>query len=134
MWEKKLFKEMGLDTARITFERNSRNTFENAVLSKELVNPKSGDQWILITTAWHMPRSLGVFCKAGWPVIPYPVDHWTMPGNLLRVDLDLSGHLREFTFGMKEWLGLLVYYLSGKTTAVFPDACGQVFDEKNFHT
>jgi uncharacterized SAM-binding protein YcdF (DUF218 family) len=124
---KQLFNKLGLDLSRVTFERNSRNTFENAVLSKELVRPGPGEKWILITTAWHMPRSVGIFCKAGWPVIPYPVDHWTMPGKLLRIDISLSGHLRGLATGVKEWVGLIAYYVSGKTTALFPDQCVQPF-------
>lgn len=124
---RQLFDELGLDLSRVTFERNSRNTFENAVLSKELVRPGPGQKWILITTAWHMPRSVGIFCKADWPVIPYPVDHWTMPGKLLRIEVDLSGHLRGLTTGVKEWIGLIAYYFSGKTTALFPEQCVQPF-------
>ncbi len=123
----RLFDKLGLDLSRVTFERNSRNTFENAVLSKELVRPNPGQKWILITSAWHMPRSVGIFCKAGWPVIPYPVDHWTMPGKLLRIEVELSGHLRGLAAGVKEWVGLIAYYFSGKTTALFPDQCGQPF-------
>jgi uncharacterized SAM-binding protein YcdF (DUF218 family) len=122
---KKLFKKLGLDISRVTFGRNSRNTFENVVLSKGLVKPDPGQKCILITTAWHMPRSVGIFCKAGWPVIPYPVDHCTMPGKLLRVDLNLSGHLRDLAIGVKEWVGLTAYYLSGKTRALIPDQCDQ---------
>ncbi len=120
---RKLLYKLGLDLSRVTFERNSRNTFENVVLSKELVRPAPGQKWILITSAWHMPRSVGIFCKAGWPVIPYPVDHWTMPGKLLRIDLSLSDHLRVLAIGVKEWVGLTAYYLSGKTSALFPDQC-----------
>jgi uncharacterized SAM-binding protein YcdF (DUF218 family) len=123
----RLFDKLGLDLSRVTFERNSRNTFENAVFSKELVRPEPGQKWILITTASHMPRSVGIFCKAGWPVIPYPVDHWSMPGKLLRIDVSLSGHLRSLEIGVKEWVGLIAYYLSGKTTALFPDQCVQPF-------
>jgi uncharacterized SAM-binding protein YcdF (DUF218 family) len=122
---KKLFDDLGLDLSRVTFERNSRDTFENAVFSKELVRPDPGQKWILITTAWHMPRAVGIFCKAGWPVIPYPVDHWTMPGKLLRIDFSLSDHLRGLATGLKEWLGLIAYYLSGKTTTLFPNQCVQ---------
>lgn len=120
---KKLFEKQGLNPSRVTFERNSRNTYENAVFSMAQVKPAPGEKWILITTASHMPRSVGIFCKAGWPVIPYPVDHGTIPGNLLRINLDLSRHLRDLTMGVKEWVGLLAYYVTGKTTALFPEGC-----------
>ena len=68
-----------------------------------------------------MPRSVGIFRKVGWPVIPYPVDHWTEPGDMLEIDLDLAGHLRDLKIATKEWVGLLSYYISGKTSALFPD-------------
>ena len=124
---KRLFDKVGLDLSRVTFERDSRNTFENVIFSKEVVRPNPGQKWILITSASHMPRAVGIFCKAGWPVIPYPVDHWTMPGKLVRLDLNLSGHLQSLEIGEREWVGLIAYYLSGKTTALFPNQCGQPF-------
>ena len=115
-----LFQEHGLDLSRLVLEDQSRNTYENAVCSKALVRPSPGETWILITTAWHMPRSVGIFRKVGWSVIPYPVDHWTRPGSLLSMDLDLAGHLSDFKIATKEWVGLLSYYISGKTSALFP--------------
>jgi uncharacterized SAM-binding protein YcdF (DUF218 family) len=122
---RRLFGEMGLDLSRVRFERNSRNTFENVMLSKKLVGPRPGQKWILITSARHMPRAIGVFCRADWPVIPYPVDHWTTPGKLLRIEFNLCGHLRSLATGVKEWTGLTAYYLTGKTTALFPDRCAR---------
>ncbi len=61
----------------MTLERASRNTFENAVLTKAMVKPKPGERWLLVTSAWHMPRSVGIFRQAGWPVIAYPTDFET---------------------------------------------------------
>lgn len=118
-----LFKQQGLDIARITFERNSRNTFENAVLSKAMVKPHAAENWVLVTSAFHMPRAIGIFCKAEWPVIPYPVDHQTQPDALFRIDLDLASHLGNLTVGVREWVGLIAYYATGKTTALLPQAC-----------
>jgi len=116
-----LLKEHGLDLSRLVLEDQSRNTYENAVCSKALVEPGPEETWVLITTAWHMPRSVGIFRKVGWPVIPYPVDHWTDPGSLLKIDWDPAGNLRDLKFAVKEWVGLLSYYISGKTSALFPD-------------
>ncbi len=117
---RRVFQEQGLDLARVTFEGQSRNTYENVTLSKALVQPQPGQRWILVTTAWHMPRSFGIFSKAGWSVIPYPVDHWTAPGRMMQPDLDLSGHLRELTYGVREWIGLAAYYVTGKTPSLLP--------------
>lgn len=120
---KSLFKQLGFDTKRIIFERESRNTYENAIYSKNLVKPMKNKNWVLITTSWHMPRSVGIFCKAEWPVIPYPVDHQTNKDNLFRIDFDLSGNLNTLKTAIKEWLGLFAYYLSGKTTSFLPSHC-----------
>lgn len=120
---KMLFEQQGMDISHIKFESKSRNTYENAVFSKVLANPVSGENWILITSARHMPRSVGIFCRAGWPMIPYPVDHYSWPGNLFRVDIKLAEHIRILTMGIKEWLGLVVYYVTGKTAALFPLSC-----------
>jgi uncharacterized SAM-binding protein YcdF (DUF218 family) len=118
-----LYQQQGLDVSRIAFESESRNTIENALLSKALVKPAAGANWILVTSAFHMPRSLGIFCKAGWPVIPYPVDHQSWQGNLLRIELDLGRHLVDLGTGVREWIGLAAYYLTGKTSALFPAGC-----------
>jgi uncharacterized SAM-binding protein YcdF (DUF218 family) len=119
----KLFLEQGLDTTRIVFERESRNTFENASLSYELVNPNLEKPWILITSAFHMPRSIGIFCEIGWPLIPFPVDHRTTPTQELEFGFNLGGHLSLLDIAIHEWLGLLAYRVSGKTASLLPDRC-----------
>ena len=117
---RKLFEELGFDTTKITFETASKNTYENAKYTGELVKPESSEKWILVTTAYHMPRSVGIFEKSGWPVIAYPVDHYTHPDNLLRIHIDFSGNLNVLKHAVKEWVGLTAYYLTGKTTAFIP--------------
>jgi uncharacterized SAM-binding protein YcdF (DUF218 family) len=118
-----LFEQEGLNIARITFDSKSRNTHESAALSKALVKPAAGENWILITSAFHMPRSLGIFCKIDWPVIPYPVDHNTWRGNLFRIELNLADHLLGVRTAVHEWIGLGAYYATGKTTALLPLDC-----------
>lgn len=120
---KTLFEQQGFDTKRILFERESRNTYENAIYSKNIAKPSANKEWLLITTSWHMPRSVGIFCKAEWPVIPYPVDHQTNKDNLFRIDFDLLNNLYTLKTAIKEWLGLISYYLTGKTTSILPDKC-----------
>ncbi len=126
----RLFREQGLDTGRIIFERESRNTFENALRSKQLIRPAAGENWLLITSAWHMPRAVGIFRNLGWPVIPYPVDHATEPGRLLRPDLAFADHLRGLVAGTKEWLGLLAYRALGRTTTLLPAAQAPVAETR----
>lgn len=117
---KKLFQEQGLDISRIIFESQSRNTYENAVFTRKLIDPKPGEKWILITSAAHMPRSFGIFSKLGWQVIPYCVDHESLPNNLFIMTWDFSVNLSRLNSALKEWTGLTAYYLTGKTTRFFP--------------
>jgi uncharacterized SAM-binding protein YcdF (DUF218 family) len=110
---------LGLDVDRVSFERDSRNTYENALFSKRLVQPKPGERWVLITSAYHMPRAVGCFRAAGWSVIPYPVDYGTAPaGNL--PTFSLLGGLDDVHWALREWIGLAFYYVAGRTDALFP--------------
>jgi uncharacterized SAM-binding protein YcdF (DUF218 family) len=118
-----LLAELGMDVSNIVFERDARNTFENAVNSKPLMQPKPGETWLLVTSAYHMPRSVGVFCKQGWPVMPWPVDHQTSVETLKRLGFSLMGNLYNLRVAIHEWGGLIVYYMTGKTTAVLPERC-----------
>jgi uncharacterized SAM-binding protein YcdF (DUF218 family) len=76
----RLLESLGIARSRITLEDRSRNTLENAVFSKAIVQPKPGERCLLVTSAYHMPRAIGVFRKAGFPVEPYPVD-WRTVGR-----------------------------------------------------
>jgi uncharacterized SAM-binding protein YcdF (DUF218 family) len=115
-----LFDQLGLSDKAVLFESQSRNTIENVRNSKRLVQPKPEDAWILVTSAYHMPRSVGVFCKNAWPITPYPVDHRTLSGQLLRVNYDLSGNLSLLSTAVREWLGLIAYRASGQTSDLLP--------------
>ncbi len=118
-----LYAQQGLDPSRLILESASRNTAENVALSKRLIRPARGEVWLLVTSAFHMPRAVGIFCKAGWPVVPYPVDHLTVRGDLVRFDYGLQGSLDALGVGLKEWLGLAAYYVTGRTSALFPSGC-----------
>ena len=115
-----LFGQLGQPIGRAVFENHSRTTWENALFSKALVKPRPGQTWLLVTSAFHMPRAVGIFRKLGWDVIPYPVDYYTAG----KVDLDWSGsvgdRLAAFDFITREWLALAAYYLRGRTSELFP--------------
>lgn len=119
---RQLFQDLGLDVSKILFEADSRNTYESGKYSRELIKPKAGENWVLITTAFHMPRSVGVFEKQGWSVIPYPVDHYTLPDNGFDLSLNFLGNLGDLKMAVREWVGLMAYYATGKTSAFFPPA------------
>jgi len=115
--------QSGINENRLLLENQARNTYENAVYSKRLAQPVAQENWILITSAYHMPRSTGVFCKQGWATIPYPVDHTSQPDRMLTPGLKLSDHLSNLVEASHEWVGLLAYYATGKINHLLPAEC-----------
>lgn len=117
-----LLRKMGLSDGRLITEDRSRNTAENAVLSRAMATAKEGS-WILVTSAFHMPRALGSFCAAGWRnPVPYPTDY--RGGTIIsQVGWNLADNLADLNIGIKEWIGLLAYRISGRTTAFPPKGC-----------
>jgi uncharacterized SAM-binding protein YcdF (DUF218 family) len=114
------FEDLGVDMGRITFERNARNTHENALYAKDAMQPKDGETWILVTSASHMARSVGVFRGVRWEVLPYPVDYATTPGVAWRLHFDFNSGLSNASVAMREWVGLVAYRLFGWTNQLFP--------------
>jgi len=116
-----VFESLGVPKQRLTMERRSRNTQENAEFSKMIAAPKSGERWLLVTSAYHMPRSVGLFRKAGFAVEPYPVD-WRVGGraDILTFSSLSSEGLDRVDTGIREWMGLAAYWISGKTRELFP--------------
>ena len=117
------FLKSGISPERLLIENKARNTAENANYSRQLVSPQSNETWLMITTAYHMPRAMGVFCMQNWKVIPYPVDHKTLPSKLYQPRFGLIEHANHLILASHEWLGLLYYYISGKTHQLFPTQC-----------
>ena len=56
-----LLESFGVPRERVLLEDRARNTYENAVFSKQLMKPKPGERWLLVTSAVHMPRAIGCF-------------------------------------------------------------------------
>lgn len=102
---------------RVIFERDARNTWENARESAQKLGGVPAQPWLLVTSAFHMPRSVGIFRQLGWQVIPYPVDYYDTGG---RYRPQFAVNLRDLVTGTREWTGLLIYYLLGRTEALFP--------------
>ena len=115
----RLFQQQGVDPARVRFEAQSRNTAENARLTATLVGRDAAQPWLLVTSAWHMPRAVASFRAEGLEVLPYPVDFRTEPARLTW-PRDLGDSLGLATLALHEWLGLLIYYLAGNGAALFP--------------
>lgn len=113
--------EAGIAKERLILEGRSRNTYENALFTKELVTPKPGERWYLVTSAYHMPRAMGLFRKAGFDVIAYPVDYRTRgPEDALRPFERIPQGLMRVDLAVNEWLGLLAYRALGRIDTLFP--------------
>ncbi|MBL4690682.1 MAG: YdcF family protein [Rhodospirillales bacterium] len=115
-----LLGQLGIDPGRVIYEDQSRNTAENAVFSYRIVQPKKGETWLLVTSAFHMPRTIGSFRQVGWDVTPYPVDYSTRKTRTLPVQFNFAGGLNSLGGTVHEFLGLLFYWLDGKTDELFP--------------
>lgn len=116
---KALLADLGLQESRMVFERASRNTRENALYSHDLIGPGRTERWLLVTSAYHMPRALGTFRALGWPVVAYPVDYRTSSGAAV-FRFEPLERLQRLHDAGKEWIGLLYYRLRGWTEALFP--------------
>ncbi len=111
----------GVPEGRVMLEASSRSTRDNATLSFAMAKPQPGERWLLVTSAMHMPRSVGAFRAAGWPeMLPWPVDYRTTGAYDLNNAIDVSGSLAELDLAAYEWLGLVYYRLLGYTDRLLP--------------
>jgi uncharacterized SAM-binding protein YcdF (DUF218 family) len=116
-----LWLALGLPAERISFEAKSRNTFENALYTRELLDPQPGQSWLLVTSAWHMPRSVGIFRRVGMSVVPFPVAYHTFgDARDWQWNAGTIDRLFALNYAVREWIGLFVYWLTDKTDALFP--------------
>jgi uncharacterized SAM-binding protein YcdF (DUF218 family) len=117
----RLFVALGIAKERLVLETQSRDTYQNALLTARLLDPKPGERWLLITSAWHMPRAMGCFRRAGFAVEAWPADYRAPRGlQLTRFHDSIPDGLRRIDFVMREYVGLVAYYLTGRTGAWFP--------------
>jgi len=117
----RMFGSLGIPASRIQVDERARDTLENAVFSKAIAAPKPGQRWLLVTSAYHMPRSIGAFRRAGFAVEAYPVDWRTRgPADVTRPFDALADGLKRSDTAMREWIGLVTYWISGRTSELFP--------------
>ena len=113
-----LLTRLGVAPERLIIERSSRNTWENFRHLKPLLKPDG--TYLLVTSAWHMPRSVGIARKLGIHVIPSPTDYRSYRGPYRKLDFDFYDHMKSLQPAVKEWIGLTVYYLTGRTSSWLP--------------
>lgn len=107
------FESMGVPTAQVQYEDQSRNTYDNAILTARLPGVDPKDRWLLVTSASHMPRSMATFVKAGWNVTAYPVDFRTGQRSDW-LDFSLAEGATRWEIALHEWVGLVAYRLTGR--------------------
>ncbi len=117
-----LMKSLGLAERDILLESQSRNTWENVVYSQQMLTPTPTQHWLLITSAAHMPRAVGIFCARQWSIIPYPVDFRSDHERMWRLEFRFAEHMLALRQASREWLGLLAYYMTGKTAQFLPSS------------
>ena len=118
---RKLLVALGVDPARIAIEDKSRNTDENARFTAALVHPQADQTWLIVTSAYHMPRAMGLFRKAGFSARAYPVDYRSLgDARDWRLNLHPARGLRLFDLAVHEWIGLAAYRASGRIDHWFP--------------
>ena len=116
---KTLLTTVGIAEPRLIIESKSRNTYENFLYTQPLL-PNANGTYLLVTSAFHMPRSVGIARLQGINVIAYPVDYRSNSDALRTFDFDLFDHLKALEPAWREWVGLTVYYWTGKTERWFP--------------
>jgi uncharacterized SAM-binding protein YcdF (DUF218 family) len=108
------FRDQGLDPARLLLEGSSRNTAENARRGLDLARPRAGETWLLVTSAFHMPRAMRSFAAAGWPrLVAYPVDYRTS-AFADGTGWDLTRNIQVLNIAMRERVGQIAYALTGR--------------------
>ena len=117
----RLLTALGVAPERLLLESKSRNTYENAVFTREMLDAKPGQTWLLVTSAFHMPRAMGLFRKAGFDVVPWPVDYRTSGQETLGIAQDNAlDSLQNFSVALREWIGLTVYHMTGRIDELVP--------------
>lgn len=112
--------EIGFDANRVIYEERSQNTFQNGLYTYQLVRPKPGERWILVTQAISMPRAVAVFRHTGWDVIPFPAGYLTASQDPGYISINILGGLQLAAVAIHEWVGLVAYRLMGYTEQIFP--------------
>lgn len=122
---KTVFKNLDLKADRITYIE-AKNTYENAYNTYRTLQPQQDETWVLITNAFHMPRSLGLFEGAGWKVFPYPIGYYTK-GDYSYGLTDLLGYIKLAAWKVSciELAGLVNNYLEGYSPYILPPQKGQ---------
>ncbi|MCA9838212.1 MAG: YdcF family protein [Trueperaceae bacterium] len=105
---------------QIIYVGGARSTYEEALLAIETVKPQAGERWLLVTSAYHMPRAYLTFQAQGWTVIPYPVDYRHTGKLVIKPTLKIAARLSDLDDYVREWGALIMYNRLGRTEKLLP--------------
>jgi uncharacterized SAM-binding protein YcdF (DUF218 family) len=117
---KLFFENSGIDLKRVRFESESYNTYTNATETEKLITPNENDKWFLVTSAFHMPRSVAAFQETTINFQPYPVGYLTRFKRQGLLNLNVSENLMMLDWAIHEYIGLFAYYITGRSGSLFP--------------
>jgi uncharacterized SAM-binding protein YcdF (DUF218 family) len=113
---------LGIAPERLVLEGQSRSTAENAALTRDLIDQSSGGTLLLVTSAFHMPRSVAFFRAAGLEVTAWPTDYRSAGDEPFRFDpTNPPENLLTMTTGIREWIALLIYSSTGQIDSIYPE-------------
>lgn len=116
-----LLASFGIPRDRISGDVRSLDTWDNARFAHDALRPQPGQTWLIVTSAIHMPRTIGAFRASGWTgLVPWPVDYRSRGTEWPGLRLSLSAGLGRIDEAAHEWVGLLVYRLRGWSPSLFP--------------
>ena len=116
---KKFYESLDVNTKNIFFDKKSRNTYENIVFAKKKFNPNKDEKWILVTSAFHLKRAISIGEKIGWELIPYATDYKLSKKFRWKLSFNFFGNLASFQHSSHEWVGIISYYLMGRSSKIF---------------
>ena len=116
--------QQGFDSDRIRVESQSRNTAEHPEALLAAFPELDSGLYGVVTSAFHMPRAVGVFDKAGVSVVPIPVDYRSNRRRGIVFGQGIA-EWERFALAAREWGGLFFYYVLGRTDHVFPSPTTQ---------
>ena len=108
------------ERGQVIFLGEARSTYEEAIVSQKYLNIRANERWMLVTSAYHMPRAYLSFKAQGLELIPYPVDYSSAGDLRYRPSLFFIGKLAKLDETVREWGALLIYRYLGRTTQFLP--------------
>jgi uncharacterized SAM-binding protein YcdF (DUF218 family) len=117
----RMFNDFHIDPARVEYDAESRDTYENAINTKAILQRLNLGHCLLVTSGFHMPRAVAIFRNLGMDVTPWVADYRTNGRQGLALS---AGHPLAnadlLTIGMKEWIGIVAYYFAGRVSTLYP--------------